>query len=136
VDHFKKVNDTWGHQAGDALLRMMAEYLEESLRREDLAARYGGEEFVILLRGIDGAGAVILAERLRKGIEDMSMPWGSEKLKFTVSIGVATHSASRPYANAERLVAAADECLYRAKESGRNLVIPDATPQAKPPGGV
>jgi diguanylate cyclase (GGDEF)-like protein len=117
IDHFKKVNDTHGHDAGDIALRVLANGMREELRGVDTAARYGGEEFAVILpqAGVDGAVAV--AERLRAHIERTEVPGVGH---ITASFGVATfplHATSR-----DGLVATADRALYSAKHSGRNRV--------------
>jgi len=117
LDNFKRVNDTYGHDVGDIALRLLAENLREELRGVDTAARYGGEEFAVILpqAGIDGAH--IVAERLRRRIEQMEVPGVGH---ITASFGIATfpqHASSR-----DTLVVAADRALYNAKHSGRNCV--------------
>jgi diguanylate cyclase (GGDEF)-like protein len=120
LDHFKRVNDSFGHLAGDVVLRVVAAQVQKSIRTEDVLARYGGEEFVVLVRGIEPKNVNVLAERVRMGVERLSIPWESRTLKTTVSIGVASLSECAPKAAVEALVALADERLYQAKASGRN----------------
>jgi diguanylate cyclase (GGDEF)-like protein len=115
ADHFKAVNDTYGHQTGDDVLRHVAAVLRRESRAGDLAARYGGEEFVVVLPECSLEEALAAAERLRR-----AMPEGAP-VAFTVSIGVAT--APQHAADAEGLVARADAALYRAKRGGRNRVV-------------
>ncbi|MBX3246402.1 MAG: GGDEF domain-containing protein [Myxococcales bacterium] len=117
VDHFKRVNDDHGHQAGDAVLRVLGALLTKLLRTEDLVARYGGEEIAIAARGTDAVNALILADRIRRRVEAMSMPWEGATLRVTVSVGVATWSGEMDVA---ALLGAADGALYRAKDEGRN----------------
>ena len=121
VDYFKRVNDTMGHQAGDAVLRDLAAALGRMVRTEDLVARYGGEEFVVAARGIDEKSAGIFAERIRRRVELLEIPWADSRLKITISIGLA-HMGERRYPAADAMVAAADGALYRAKRNGRNRV--------------
>lgn len=121
VDHFKHVNDTFGHSVGDQVLCAVARALENTIRTEDLVARYGGEEFVIVARGIDSDGATTFAERVRTYLANMQIQTDSGKLCVTASFGVA-HMDARPYASAYGLLSAADEALYRAKRNGRNRV--------------
>jgi diguanylate cyclase (GGDEF)-like protein len=122
VDHFKRVNDTYGHAAGDAVLRAVGASLQRTLRSEDIVARYGGEEFCIVSRALDARNAEIVAERCRSVIAALAIPWEDSRLGITVSIGVATLSETSIYADTASLVDAADRALYLAKESGRNCV--------------
>lgn len=122
LDHFKKVNDTLGHLAGDTVLTTIANVLHKAVRNEDVVARFGGEEFAIILRAIEIDSAQRMAERLRKLVESTPIPLPSrEELRATVSIGVATYPSS-PSKTLEELVDAADKALYRAKHAGRNRV--------------
>ena len=123
VDHFKAINDTYGHVVGDRVLRFIAMALRQSLKGNQVAARYGGEEFAIILpdTGIDVA--VRLADRLRYSVmkgELVKQSTGQKHSSLTISIGVA---ALHPGATAQSLVEAADVCLYAAKRSGRNCVV-------------
>jgi diguanylate cyclase (GGDEF)-like protein len=123
IDHFKKVNDTHGHLAGDAVLAAAADVLRDGLRPYDLAGRFGGEEFVVLLSGADVAQARQLAERLRAQLSDVTIGRGDPRTagpRITVSIGVAVLTTS--VADLTDLLAAADAALYQAKNAGRNLV--------------
>lgn len=122
VDHFKKVNDTLGHPAGDAVLRALAIAVQKILRAEDVLARYGGEEFAVVARGIGQPNATVLAERIRQTVMQMQVTWQEKALNVTVSVGVATMDDSHPYSGADTLLAAADGALYRAKHGGRNRV--------------
>lgn len=121
VDHFKKFNDTYGHQAGDAVLVTVGRVLVEQSRKGDIPARYGGEEFSVVLPGTDAAGAQVVAERIRAAFEACETHHEGQVLKVTMSIGVATAegAASEPVS---RLGARADEALYAAKRGGRNRV--------------
>jgi len=123
VDHFKKINDTRGHPAGDEVLRAMAVSLQKMVRTEDVVARFGGEEFVVVARGIDQVGTTLFGERLRAGVEAMRVPWESGELRLTASIGVAHYDAQHEYASTDEMLAAADGALYRAKHGGRNQVV-------------
>ncbi len=114
VDHFKSYNDDFGHQAGDAVLRDVADLLSRSVRDSDLVARYGGEEFVIVMPGLDAANALAMADRVRERLA--AAPFGLRAV--TASFGVAT--LGRPPEDAPSLVKAADEALYRSKAAGRN----------------
>lgn len=119
IDHFKKVNDTYGHQAGDAVLSDVARLIKERLRETDLFARYGGEEFALIATVTEQAGACVLADRIRALIEKSEFPFGDNRIKVTISIGISTW---QPTMNEdyEELIRQADTALYRAKEQGRN----------------
>lgn len=121
IDHFKPVNDTYGHQTGDEILREVARAVSQSIRQIDCFGRYGGEEFLLVLPQTPGSGAVIKAERVRAIIEALRFPRISDDFRITVSIGVAEYQPDEPVDNT---IARADEALYRAKDSGRNRVIP------------
>ena len=120
IDHFKDVNDRYGHQEGDIILIETAKILRFGVREVDIAARYGGEEFAVILpeTGVEEAAAI--AEALRKKIEEHEFPSKEGKLKVTLSLGVA--SFPKNAATKEDLIGAADKALYKAKESGRNRV--------------
>ncbi|KKL24944.1 hypothetical protein LCGC14_2410260, partial [marine sediment metagenome] len=121
VDHFKKVNDTYGHQAGDEVLRGVAEVLRSTVREGDLPARYGGEEFGVLMASSDQAGAHLIAERIRQKVEATSFPSRSGPIKVTVSIGLA--SCTMDMKSPSDLVERADQALYQAKAKGRNQTV-------------
>jgi two-component system cell cycle response regulator len=120
IDHFKAVNDSFGHPAGDVVLRGLGEAVRQTLRVEDVFARYGGEEFAILVRGIDSPHAMALAERIRLLIERTPFGHQGKELRITVSLGVASASECGRDLTPERLIASADRALYRAKSDGRN----------------
>nr|WP_246349399.1 GGDEF domain-containing protein [Devosia subaequoris] len=123
IDHFKNFNDTYGHQTGDQVLRLVAMTLKSNIKGKDLAARYGGEEFVAVLPSTDLDGAVIIAENIRKAIQAKELLKRStnEKLgRITASFGVAVFA---PNDNAMSLIERADRCLYAAKRAGRNRVV-------------
>lgn len=126
LDHFKAVNDQHGHLAGDEVLRLSALVLRDTVRKEDVLARYGGEEFVVLARETPLAGGRILAERLRKAVEQARCAWKEGvELAITISIGVAVSSRTGSYVEGESeraLIAWADRALYLAKER-RNAVV-------------
>ncbi len=121
IDHFKKVNDTYGHPAGDAVLRMVADVCKRSTRTLDLIARFGGEEFAMLLPETDLPGALQLAERIREEVAALACVYEQDVIHVTVSIGLAALDAAD--ATAERLTRDADESLYAAKQCGRNRVV-------------
>jgi two-component system cell cycle response regulator len=122
IDHFKRVNDTFGHPAGDFVLREVARRVVSAVRAEDLVARYGGEELVILCRQTSAAEADVLAERLRGAVGGEPVIWaGATSIPVTASLGVATMPADG-ITGEEELVKAADQALYQAKHTGRNRV--------------
>ncbi len=132
VDHFKNYNDSFGHPAGDRLLRVVGRFLVRQIRQVDFAARYGGDEFALILPETPGIAAVIAAERLRKIIESHDFPHRQAQPlgRVTVSIGAATSPDDAD--SVESLVETADRLLYRAKAEGRNRV---ESSTKQPPGG-
>ena len=125
VDHFKRINDTRGHAAGDEVLRGVAETLRVALRGQDVVARWGGEEFILLLPDTGAAGAVRAAENLRAAVAAMRVAPDGEAVEVTISFGCAEHRNER---NLESTIAAADAALYRAKGEGRNRVACEPAP--------
>jgi two-component system, cell cycle response regulator len=121
LDHFKRVNDSHGHHAGDVVLRVVAAQVQRLIRVEDVLARYGGEEFVVIVRGIAHANAAMFAERIRRSVEQLVIPLGDLRLRASLSIGVASLSECGE-SSVEGLLQLADERLYKAKLSGRNRV--------------
>ena len=117
LDHFKSINDEYGHMTGDQALAQAAAVFGSQLRPYDLAARYGGEEFVLLLPGASTEGAITVAERVRKGIADIQLAGCPRRI--TASLGVASWIATE---TPEEFVGRADAALYRAKSAGRNRV--------------
>jgi diguanylate cyclase (GGDEF)-like protein len=128
IDHFKRINDRWGHPAGDHVLRQIGAALRTMLRAEDIIARYGGEEFAVLARGIDVAGARVLAERMRSLVERTKIEWEGEPIKVTLSVGYAHNHSGPAIADPQRLVNDADKALYAAKRTGRNRIEIAASP--------
>lgn len=123
IDHFKRFNDTWGHQTGDQVLRLVAMTLKSNIKGRDLAARYGGEEFVAILPATDLDGAITLADHIRRAIQAKELLKRStnEKLgRVTASFGVAVHRSGDTTSS---LIERADRCLYAAKHRGRNMVV-------------
>jgi diguanylate cyclase (GGDEF)-like protein len=120
LDHFKDINDTYGHQTGDAVLRGTASLLVESLRSSDMAARYGGEEFAVILPHTSRDQAAHLADRIRSRVEERNFGECADEVRLTVSAGVA---ALTPGARSQELVSLADQALYLAKNGGRNRVV-------------
>jgi diguanylate cyclase (GGDEF)-like protein len=123
VDHFKRINDEFGHPAGDMVLRRIASELHSGIRTEDVLARYGGEEFAIIARGIDPRGAMLFAERVRSLVESAHIVWEGRRVPVTISLGVAHNQSGLSMPRPESLTAAADEALYRAKRTGRNRAL-------------
>ncbi|MBF0481202.1 MAG: GGDEF domain-containing protein [Desulfovibrionaceae bacterium] len=122
IDHFKQINDTYGHQAGDETLRELGAIILQTVRGSDFAARYGGEEFAVILPGTDAAQAWLLAERLRSRTAGHHFEHESRPIKVTLSVGAASSQAQKPLA-AEELVRQADTAMYAAKSGGRNAVV-------------
>jgi diguanylate cyclase (GGDEF)-like protein len=121
IDHFKSINDSHGHDRGDAVLSRVAACLQESVRASDIVFRYGGEEFVVLLSNTAGSGAFQLAERIRRALERMTCEADIDlPLRITASFGVATLA---PNESKESLLKRADRAMYRAKALGRNQVV-------------
>ena len=120
LDHFKQINDKYGHGVGDAVLIRFAQYVSTQIRQEDLLGRVGGEEFAILLRDAAMAQATAIAERIREGVAQLPIFGGDDADRFTVSIGIAT--AEDADASFDVLFGRADKALYRAKQEGRNRV--------------
>jgi diguanylate cyclase (GGDEF)-like protein len=122
IDHFKYLNDTRGHAAGDLALQALVRQVQSMLRGNDLLARTGGEEFTLLLPDTPAAAGLIAAERIRQAIEELEVPFEGEPLRFTVSAGVAELDPSR--GGWEVMMRRADSAMYEAKEHGRNSVRP------------
>jgi diguanylate cyclase (GGDEF)-like protein len=126
IDHFKKVNDTYGHLAGDYVLKQLASVIKARIRREDIMARYGGEEFAIILPEIDSFNAVQFADKIRKLIEKTTFKFEETKIPVTISVGVSSvgpGSANADLHNPVEFIKTADDKLYQAKSQGRNQVV-------------
>jgi diguanylate cyclase (GGDEF)-like protein len=132
IDDFKAVNDTYGHQQGDAVLRHVASVLRENSRDADSPARYGGEELSLILPHTDLEGAHAIAERIRAAVEELRVPRtdGRGVLRITASVGVTASTAGHK----DALIADADAALYEAKRSGKNRTISAASRTASAPG--
>ncbi|SDT36451.1 diguanylate cyclase (GGDEF) domain-containing protein [Pseudomonas asplenii] len=120
IDHFKRVNDTYGHQAGDKVIEQVADLVREHVRDSDVAGRYGGEEFGVVLSDTDKVGAWHFAERLRNAVAALEVVHEGVGIRFTISLGVA--DLSRPSVTHADLIAWADQALYQSKKAGRNRV--------------
>jgi diguanylate cyclase len=118
IDHFKKVNDTYGHQAGDEVIRIVSALLQENKREVDIAGRYGGEEFCIVLIGSDNQGGMLFAERLREAVEATEVIYEDLLIKFTISLGISEINDSLK--SHTEWLEQADKALYQSKEGGRN----------------
>jgi diguanylate cyclase (GGDEF)-like protein len=122
IDHFKNINDTYGHHAGDLVLQQVTRRLTEGLREYDLLTRYGGEEFVIVLPMTRQSEAQMVAQRLLQSVRKLTFPDTLSGTTVTVSIGVTSHGGAKTVSS-EELISQADTALYRAKQSGRDRVI-------------
>jgi diguanylate cyclase (GGDEF)-like protein len=120
IDHFKKFNDTHGHDVGDLVLKHVAQAVQTTLREVDLLARYGGEEFAILASHTDQRGACTVAARVRKCVEDLRIEANGQALRVTISVGMAHTSDCSEALDPERIIVDADRQLYLSKQSGRN----------------
>ncbi len=121
LDHFKHINDNYGHMAGDEVLRQVSNHIRSCIRETDFVGRYGGEEIVVILPETDIKTAHLIAEKIRETIEAHPVHFNGETIKVTSSIGI---SNLRPeHKDYHEVFAEADEALYRAKESGRNRVV-------------
>ncbi|MBX5483882.1 MAG: GGDEF domain-containing protein [Myxococcaceae bacterium] len=120
IDHFKLINDTYGHLAGDHVLKQLASTVKTKIRREDVFARYGGEEFALLLPEVEARGAQAMAEKTRRLVEAQKFRFDRQTIPVTISLGLATMSPGER--DGKELIRAADEKLYAAKQSGRNRV--------------
>lgn len=126
IDHFKIVNDYYGHGVGDKVLRDTVTCIEQSIRQSDMCFRYGGEEFLIMLSNTEPAGALLLAERIRQNISDLRFITDKGPIQITVSIGC---TALTMRDSLEELIERADQVLYQAKRQGRNQVVGNSAPR-------
>jgi two-component system cell cycle response regulator len=128
IDHFKRINDTFGHDIGDKVIQEIADRIRNSVRGIDLACRYGGEEFLVAMPDTDKTFANVVAERLRNEIAQhkIMINGGREELSVTVSIGISSTEEGPKDDSAQKLIKRADEALYVAKSGGRNRVISSA----------
>ena len=123
LDHFKHINDTCGHLAGDRVLQSVGRSLLESVRTEDVVFRYGGEEFCVLVRGTDENGLLVLAERIRELIEKTHVQYEDFDIQVTASVGATVMVGDEDPGDHEAVLLGADKALYKAKDAGRNRVI-------------
>jgi len=130
IDFFKKVNDTYGHPAGDQVLKNIASEVKKAVRPSDIVARYGGEEFVVILPETDITGIKVFAARLRRCVEGLITKVGDQQIMVTVSVGGTTHSPEQHTTSTDLLIQTADRGLYMSKENGRNQVTILATENA------
>lgn len=122
IDHFKRFNDDYGHQAGDQVLREISRLISSLIRKTDLFARYGGEEFMLILPETDHGIALLLAERVRKAVAEMVVESSSGPLQLTISIGVVSTANGKTNREKTQIIEAADQAMYESKKKGRNMV--------------
>jgi diguanylate cyclase (GGDEF)-like protein len=132
VDHFKAINDQFGHAGGDRALEHLVAALRSGIRQIDLLGRLGGEEFAIVLPDTPASSAEMVAERLRARVAEMSVRFGDQCIRMTISLGLALQLDTDR--SVEQVIARADDALYRAKRNGRNQVVADHRPPAAPAG--
>ena len=120
IDHFKNVNDTYGHAGGDEAIVQLAKILRRNLRETDIGGRYGGEEFAVILTDTTAEEALVFAERVRKVVERSQIAFNDFEFQFTISLGIAEYSDKLD--SHQKWIEAADEALYKAKTTGRNKV--------------
>ena len=121
IDHFKKINDTYGHPAGNAVLSQLSQIMQNDARSSDILARYGGEEFSVLLPEVNLEGAFVMAERLRRKVEDFKFKINDGTISITISMGIASWDPKiNKNTSSEEIIIQADKALYQAKEEGRN----------------
>ncbi|NVB42154.1 diguanylate cyclase [Pseudenhygromyxa sp. WMMC2535] len=121
IDHFKRCNDTWGHRAGDHVLREVAQLVQRRARKHDFVARYGGEEFAVILHEFEQPGPQTFAEEIRALVQDHEFEFEGNRIPVTVSLGLVIWESG--YETVGQLIEAADQCLYLAKQGGRNRVV-------------
>jgi len=121
LDHFKKINDLYGHQTGDEVLIKVSNIILNESRSPDIPSRYGGEEFAVILPNVNIDGAKLMAERLRKNVEDIVIEYEDQIIKVTISIGIASIADNKPKSSND-LIRMADAALYYSKKNGRNQI--------------
>ena len=122
IDHFKSINDTYGHDVGDKVLKRVSGIMTREMRSGEVLARFGGEEFIVCLCEANEKEAIVVAERMRKAVEDAHLTEDDNPVKLTISIGVVIYP-QQGLENSDNVIKAADEALYHAKETGRNKVV-------------
>jgi diguanylate cyclase (GGDEF)-like protein len=122
LDHFKKINDEYGHPVGDIVLKEVCKAIKNSIRACDIAARYGGEEFIVVLPETELKEAMVVAERLRKTVEDLTITANSHSINVTISVGLTSYIVSKGKKNKSDIISEADAALYQAKKNGRNNI--------------
>lgn len=127
VDHFKNINDTWGHDSGDEVLRALAMIMHRNVRQSDALIRIGGEEFAIVMPNVRHNRAEEIMERLRIDIENMIIPFNSHEMSITASIGITVREPNQ-HITIDELYRQADQALYQAKDTGRNKVVINGAP--------
>jgi len=120
IDNFKKINDTYGHQAGDMILKLFSRIIKERVRGIDIVARWGGEEIIVGLVGSDENNAYEIVDDIRKKIEETAVEWEGKTIKFTVSGGVASFTEAEDF---DSLFKKSDGALYKAKQTGKNKIV-------------
>ena len=121
IDHFKKVNDTYGHLAGDEVIRLLAKLISTVSRETDICGRYGGEEFTILLPDTAAENVMVLAQRIRQSVEKLTIEYEQQSISFTVSVGIAQFDPA--FEQHTQWLERVDKALYQAKAGGRNQVV-------------
>jgi diguanylate cyclase (GGDEF)-like protein len=122
LDHFKKINDQYGHPVGDLVLKEVSQAVKALLRESDIASRYGGEEFTFVLAETELSGAAVVAERLRRAVERLEIVANGQRIKITVSVGVTSYDIALGNKEKSEILAAADKALYNSKGAGRNRI--------------
>jgi diguanylate cyclase (GGDEF)-like protein len=120
IDHFKRVNDTYGHLAGDFILRELAHLIGQNIRRQDILARYGGEEFAIIFPEADATHVIPVCEKLRLKVEEHAFIYNQERIPVTISLGLNCFEHSQGFVSGEAFIGLADARLYKSKQAGRN----------------
>jgi diguanylate cyclase (GGDEF)-like protein len=120
IDHFKDINDTYGHLAGDHVIKTVAQFFQDAMRTSDSVARYGGEEFALILPEISATDAMIVADRLRKALDTMQIKLENQPISVSLSFGISFLEPNRNI-NKLELIKEADSALYQAKRAGRNI---------------